>query len=172
MVSRVERGPVADWMRTADRWLIGSFIALIQGFHLLKPFDGAPLVPGSMCEQETLVSAAMPAVATDQETLTDPQPAAFPRGQATKVEIHKRTFPLTPAPASSRSDARPAAPAGPLVEGSGGDCLVAFVAVIQVLDEFFRSDEGAAVEQVRECPGIFLGFGLHLTHSPVWQDAK
>ena len=29
MVSRVERGPVADWMRTADRWLIGSFIALM-----------------------------------------------------------------------------------------------------------------------------------------------
>src|ERR1700689_5763264 len=29
MVSRVERGPVADWMRTADRWLIGSFGALM-----------------------------------------------------------------------------------------------------------------------------------------------
>ena len=29
MVSRVERGLVADWMRTADRWLIGSFIALM-----------------------------------------------------------------------------------------------------------------------------------------------
>ena len=29
MVSRVERGPVADWMRTADRWLIGSFVALM-----------------------------------------------------------------------------------------------------------------------------------------------
>ena len=29
MVSRVERGPVADWMRTADRWLIGSFMALM-----------------------------------------------------------------------------------------------------------------------------------------------
>ena len=29
MVSRVERGPVADWMRTADRWLIGSFITLM-----------------------------------------------------------------------------------------------------------------------------------------------
>ena len=29
MVSRVERGPVADWMRTADRWLIGSFLALM-----------------------------------------------------------------------------------------------------------------------------------------------
>ena len=29
MVSRLERGPVADWMRTADRWLIGSFVALM-----------------------------------------------------------------------------------------------------------------------------------------------
>ena len=29
MVSRIERGPVADWMRTADRWLIGSFVALM-----------------------------------------------------------------------------------------------------------------------------------------------
>jgi len=29
MVSRVERGPLADWMRTADRWLIGSFVALM-----------------------------------------------------------------------------------------------------------------------------------------------
>src|ERR1700734_2321412 len=29
MISRVERGPVADWMRTADRWLIGSFVALM-----------------------------------------------------------------------------------------------------------------------------------------------
>ena len=29
MVSRVERGPVADWMRTADPWLIGSFVALM-----------------------------------------------------------------------------------------------------------------------------------------------
>src|ERR1700757_4713253 len=29
MVSRVERGLVADWMRTADRWLIGSFVALM-----------------------------------------------------------------------------------------------------------------------------------------------
>src|SRR6516165_10159320 len=29
MVSRVERGPVADWMRTADRWLIGSFVTLM-----------------------------------------------------------------------------------------------------------------------------------------------
>src|SRR5580700_1862086 len=29
MVSRVERGPIADWMRTADLWLIGSFGALM-----------------------------------------------------------------------------------------------------------------------------------------------
>ena len=29
MVSRVQRGPLADWMRTADRWLIGSFGALM-----------------------------------------------------------------------------------------------------------------------------------------------
>ena len=29
MVSRVERGPVADWMRTADRSLIGSFVTLM-----------------------------------------------------------------------------------------------------------------------------------------------
>ena len=29
MVSRAQRGPVADWMRTADRWLIGSFGALM-----------------------------------------------------------------------------------------------------------------------------------------------
>jgi serine/threonine-protein kinase len=83
------------------------------------PFDGAPLVPGSMCEQETLVSAAMPVqvpAGPDHETLTDPQPAAGAgeatpgsRGQPTKVEIRKRTFPLTPTPASA---ARPAAGAG------------------------------------------------------------
>ncbi len=29
MVSRVARGPIADWMRTADLWLIGSFGALM-----------------------------------------------------------------------------------------------------------------------------------------------
>jgi cell division protein FtsW len=29
MVSRAERGPVADWMRTVDRWLLGSFAALM-----------------------------------------------------------------------------------------------------------------------------------------------
>ena len=29
MVSRAERGPVADWMRTVDRWLLGSFLALM-----------------------------------------------------------------------------------------------------------------------------------------------
>ena len=29
MVSRAERGPVADWMRTVDRWLLGSFGALM-----------------------------------------------------------------------------------------------------------------------------------------------
>src|SRR5271165_975567 len=29
MVSRAERGPVADWMRTIDRWLLGSFLALM-----------------------------------------------------------------------------------------------------------------------------------------------
>jgi len=29
MVSRAERGPVADWMRTVDRWLLGSFVALM-----------------------------------------------------------------------------------------------------------------------------------------------
>ena len=29
MVSRAERGPVADWARTVDRWLLGSFGALM-----------------------------------------------------------------------------------------------------------------------------------------------
>jgi len=29
MVSRAERGPVANWMRTVDRWLLGSFAALM-----------------------------------------------------------------------------------------------------------------------------------------------
>ena len=29
MVSRLERGPVADWARTVDRWLLGSFGALM-----------------------------------------------------------------------------------------------------------------------------------------------
>src|SRR5271157_5196712 len=29
MVSRAELGPVADWMRTVDRWLLGSFGALM-----------------------------------------------------------------------------------------------------------------------------------------------
>ena len=29
MVSRAERGAVADWMRTVDRWLLGSFLALM-----------------------------------------------------------------------------------------------------------------------------------------------
>ena len=98
------------------------------------PFDGAPLVPGSMCDQETLVSAAMPVAipgaipapapgaGPDQQTLTEPQPAgaaagpgdarrAGGPGQPTKVEIRKRTFPLTPSPASA-SAARPGAAAG------------------------------------------------------------
>jgi serine/threonine protein kinase len=99
------------------------------------PFDGAPLVPGSMCDQATLVSAAIPAAipasapgaGPDQQTLTDPRrpadapaaggaparphaPAGPTPGQPTKVEIRKRTFPLTPSPASV-SGARPA-PAG------------------------------------------------------------
>ena len=29
MVSRAERGPFADWLRTVDRWLLGSFLALM-----------------------------------------------------------------------------------------------------------------------------------------------
>jgi cell division protein FtsW len=29
MMSRTERGPVADWFRTVDLWLIGSFVALM-----------------------------------------------------------------------------------------------------------------------------------------------
>ena len=29
MVSRAERGAVADWLRTVDRWLLGSFVALM-----------------------------------------------------------------------------------------------------------------------------------------------
>jgi cell division protein FtsW len=29
MVSRADRGPIADWMRTVDRWLLGSFAALM-----------------------------------------------------------------------------------------------------------------------------------------------
>ncbi len=92
------------------------------------PFDGAPLVPGSMCEQETLVSAAMPAqvpgAGLDQETLTDPRPPAGgpgaghaapdARGQQPRAEIRKRTFPLTPTPASALAPgaARPAAAVG------------------------------------------------------------
>ncbi len=88
------------------------------------PFDGAPLVPGSMCDQQTLGSAAMQVAipgpgsgaGPDQQTLTDPRPAvaagrqapppdaqaaAGGPGQPTKVEIRKRTFPLTPSPASA-----------------------------------------------------------------------
>ena len=29
MISRAERGPVADWLRSVDRWLLGSFGALM-----------------------------------------------------------------------------------------------------------------------------------------------
>src|SRR5580658_8113843 len=29
MISRAERGPVADWFRSIDRWLLGSFCALM-----------------------------------------------------------------------------------------------------------------------------------------------
>ncbi len=29
MISRAERGPVADWFRSIDRWLLGSFGALM-----------------------------------------------------------------------------------------------------------------------------------------------
>ena len=29
MISRAERGPLADWMRTVDRWLLGAFGALM-----------------------------------------------------------------------------------------------------------------------------------------------
>ena len=29
MMSRAERGPVADWFRTIDPWLLGSFAALM-----------------------------------------------------------------------------------------------------------------------------------------------
>ena len=29
MISRAERGPVADWLRSVDRWLLGSFAALM-----------------------------------------------------------------------------------------------------------------------------------------------
>ena len=29
MISRAERGPLADWFRSIDRWLLGSFAALM-----------------------------------------------------------------------------------------------------------------------------------------------
>jgi serine/threonine protein kinase len=86
-----------------------------------------------MCEQQTLVSAAMPAAipgpgsgaGPDQQTLTDPRPAAAAGpeppapdaqgaaggpGQPTKVEIRKRTFPLTPSPAAAPGARKRAAP--------------------------------------------------------------
>ena len=37
MVSRAERGPVADWMRTVDRWLLGAFAMLMVATSFLSP---------------------------------------------------------------------------------------------------------------------------------------
>jgi serine/threonine protein kinase len=88
------------------------------------PFDGASLVPAAISDLRTLISDAaiaippLPGAPPDQRTLADPliaRPPASPAGGVTddkpargkeiktQVEIRKRTFPLTPAPATGRT---------------------------------------------------------------------
>ena len=43
MMSRAERGPVADWLRTVDPWLLGSFFALMV-FGLVMALAASPAV--------------------------------------------------------------------------------------------------------------------------------
>ena len=43
MMSRAERGPVADWFRTVDPWLLGSFAALMV-FGLVMALAASPAV--------------------------------------------------------------------------------------------------------------------------------
>ena len=43
MISRAERGPVADWFRTIDRWLLGAFGALMV-FGLVMALAASPAV--------------------------------------------------------------------------------------------------------------------------------
>ena len=43
MVSRVERGPVADWFWTIDRLFLAAFIALM-GIGLMLSFAASPAV--------------------------------------------------------------------------------------------------------------------------------
>jgi len=43
MMSRAERGPVADWFRTVDPWLLGSFFALMV-FGLVMALAASPAV--------------------------------------------------------------------------------------------------------------------------------
>ena len=59
MVSRVERGPVADWMRTADRWLIGSFIALMV-IGLVMALAASPAVAERLNFRPSTSSTARP----------------------------------------------------------------------------------------------------------------
>ena len=79
MVSRAERGPVADWMRTVDRWLLGSFLALmviglvmalaaspavaerlnLSTFHFVNR-QALMLIPTAIADDGDLVSLAAP----------------------------------------------------------------------------------------------------------------
>ncbi len=43
MVSRVQRGPIADWFWTIDRWLLAAFIALM-GIGFMLSFAASPAV--------------------------------------------------------------------------------------------------------------------------------
>ena len=43
MISRAERGPVVDWFRTVDHWLLGSFAALMV-FGLVMALAASPAV--------------------------------------------------------------------------------------------------------------------------------
>ena len=58
------------------------------------PFDGAGLIPSSMCEQRTQVSGALPAQAPGAA------PPAVSTENSTEIDLRKRTFPLTPSPGS------------------------------------------------------------------------
>ena len=88
MVSRVERGPVADWMRTADRWLPlrpGTelqFLTALGG--ILADSPGAKALPKTVSDIFRTADVGDHEVRAYWQQLLDPRvQGSYPRGQVT-----------------------------------------------------------------------------------------
>ncbi len=58
MVSRAERGPVADWFWTIDRFFLAAFI-LLMGVGFMLSFAASPRSPNGWASTASTSSSAM-----------------------------------------------------------------------------------------------------------------